>query len=190
MILCEESGAFADLYRDLGYNVIVKDLKLDPKNGDVILMEHYAGHLDGLLMFPTCTHNAGSGARWWESKGEAAVREMLALDDACLRQVALHPELEFWMLEQPVGRLPKWYGPAKWNFQPHEFAGWADDPDSEAYTKRTCLWGKFNIPEKKEVEPVLGSIMHQKYGGKSEKTKEMRSKTPSGFARAFVAANH
>lgn len=61
-----------------------------------------------------------------------------------------------------------------------------------AYTKRTCLWGNFNLPEKRRVEPVKvcaqGSWL-QKLGGKSEKTKEARSETPLGFARAFAAAN-
>ena len=30
----------------------------------------------------------------------------------------------------------------------------------------------------------------QKYGGKSERTKELRSETPMGFAYAFYEANH
>jgi len=43
------------------------------------------------------------------------------------------------------------------------------------------------------VEPVKvceqGSWL-QKLGGKSEKTKTLRSATPMGFARAFYEANH
>lgn len=60
------------------------------------------------------------------------------------------------------------------------------------YTKRTCLWGKFKIPEKKRIEPIRvckqGSWL-QKLGGKSEKTKAARSVTPGGFAKAFYEAN-
>jgi len=70
-----------------------------------------------------------------------------------------------------------------------EFGGWCDNPAEDAYTKRTCLWGDFQEPEKKPVDPVDGSKMHRLYGGKSERTKEMRSMTPRGFARAFFAAN-
>lgn len=62
-----------------------------------------------------------------------------------------------------------------------------------AYTKRTGLWGKFNQPLKKSIPAVkLASqgTFTQKFGGKSEYTKEMRSFTPEGFAKAFYEANH
>lgn len=61
-----------------------------------------------------------------------------------------------------------------------------------AYTKRTCLWGDFRIPEKRRIEPVKvckqGSWL-QRLGGKSAKTKRARSDTPAGFAKAFFEAN-
>ena len=61
-----------------------------------------------------------------------------------------------------------------------------------AYTKRTQLWGRFNIPHKDPLEAVRvnsqGSWL-QSLGGKSEKTKMLRSLTPEGFALAFCAAN-
>ena len=60
----------------------------------------------------------------------------------------------------------------------------------DAYKKRTLLWGNFNTNLKKNpVEPVIPSPLHQKLGGKSAKTKELRSITPPGFARAFFEAN-
>jgi hypothetical protein len=62
----------------------------------------------------------------------------------------------------------------------------------DAYTKRTILYGNFNIPEKRRIEPVKscsqGSWV-QTLGGKSARTKELRSITPPGFARAFFEAN-
>lgn len=62
-----------------------------------------------------------------------------------------------------------------------------------AYNKKTGLWGNFNRDlETKRIEPVKcapqGSFT-QRLGGKSAKTKEARSNTPEGFARAFCAAN-
>jgi len=62
-----------------------------------------------------------------------------------------------------------------------------------AYTKKTGLWGCFNRNiEIKRIEPVKcapqGSFT-QRLGGKSEKTKELRSVTPLGFAKAFYQAN-
>lgn len=61
-----------------------------------------------------------------------------------------------------------------------------------AYTKKTGLWGDFNRQlVKNNVEPVRlckqGSFT-QLLGGKSERTKEMRSMTPRGFAKSFYDA--
>ena len=63
-----------------------------------------------------------------------------------------------------------------------------------AYTKKTGLWGEFNRDMPKlPVEPVRcckqGSPL-QLFGGKSDRTKELRSKTPLGFATAFYQANN
>ena len=62
-----------------------------------------------------------------------------------------------------------------------------------AYTKKTGLWGEFNRNmEKKPILPVKTSPQGsplQRLGGKSAKTKELRSKTPSGFSKAFYEAN-
>lgn len=89
-------------------------------------------------------------------------------------------EPEFWCLENPIGKLSKWIGHPKYIFQPYEFG----DP----YTKRTCLWGEFNIPKKTPVTPTKGSIM--KYSKGSRKDRPMnRSITPAGFAKAFYKAN-
>lgn len=64
---------------------------------------------------------------------------------------------------------------------------------SNAYTKYTGLWGEFNTDlVKKRIEPVKGAPTGsptQAMGGKSDKTKELRSITPAGFAMAFYEAN-
>jgi hypothetical protein len=73
-----------------------------------------------------------------------------------------------------------------WYFNPNEFAGW-DAPD-ECYTKKTGIWGNFKIPEKRAL-PVSGDSWIMRLGGKSERTKELRSMTPLGFSRAFYEAN-
>jgi hypothetical protein len=63
----------------------------------------------------------------------------------------------------------------------------------EAYTKKTGLWGNFNRNMKKmPIEPVKGNEWgspHMRLGGKSDRTKEIRSNTPKGFSRAFYEAN-
>lgn len=180
--LCDYTGIWSDPYREAGYDVI----QVDIKHGDDVRLFEYPGLIHGIIAQPPCTHFAGSGARWWADKGEEAIIEGIALVDACLRFVAVCSP-EWWVLENPVGRLPNWLGKWKMNYQPHEYAGWADDPKTEAYTKRTCLWGEFTPPEKKDIGNQLGSVMHRL--GPSEDRAAKRSITPTGFARAFFAAN-
>ena len=67
----------------------------------------------------------------------------------------------------------------------------------EAYTKKTGIWGSFGKPEKKPLDPVyITAATGERFspvawftGGKSAKTKELRSNTPLGFAMAFFEAN-
>jgi len=80
------------------------------------------------------------------------------------------------------GKLRKWIGEPTMSFNPCDYG----DP----YKKRTLLWGNFNTNlNKNPVEPIIPSPLHQNLGGKSEKTKELRSMTPQGFANAFFQAN-
>ena len=82
-----------------------------------------------------------------------SIRQGLALVDACYR-IATVTRAEVFALENPVGKLRKWIGEPVMRFQPNQYAGWADDPATEAYTKRTLLFGWFNTElEKREVDP-------------------------------------
>jgi hypothetical protein len=115
-------------------------------------------------------------------------------------------------------RLAPEIGEKKLTFDPWEFGGWTDVTEEErdrlavlgatphdqmtsedvglvkranAYTKRTVLWGCFQPPEKRPV-PLVRTTAQGSWlmalGGKSERTKEVRSVTPEGFARAFARA--
>lgn len=86
---------------------------------------------------------------------------------------------KFWCLENPIGRLVNYLGKPKMYFHPYEYG----DP----YTKKTCLWGQFNIPKKHLVEPVKKSPIY--YMPPSEQRTMLRSITPPGFAKAFFLAN-
>lgn len=180
--LCDYSGAWSKPYRDAGYNVIQVDLK---NGGDVRLLEHITAPVHGILAAPPCTAFAGSGAQYWPAKDASGETfAALALVDACLRQVAIHRPA-WWVLENPVGRLKRWLGPPKMYFHPCDYG----DP----YTKKTGLWGEFNTAlPLNPVEPIRacsqGSWI-QTLGGNSERTKELRSMTPAGFAQAFFKAN-
>ncbi len=89
-----------------------------------------------------------------------------------------------------------------YKFNPFEFGGYLPVNDihpqypeyitpRDAYKKKTCLWtgGGFELPALKEIPPLDmkgqgGSNQHNKLGGKSLKTKNIRSATPRGFAQA------
>jgi hypothetical protein len=169
----------------------------------------------GLLAAPPCDDFAVSGARWFAAKDSC--KERCGYNDMADNSVDLHIMLadavlllmdyikqltgyrfSFWVMENPVGRLetlmPQMKQYRKMLFNPCDFG----DP----YTKKTILWGEFNSNlSKTPVEPVFieykkkdGTItkfapQFAKTGGKSEKTKSIRSATPAGFARAFFEAN-
>lgn len=159
-----------------GYRVKQVDLK-SGMSQDVRLLK-FPSSVYGILAAPPCTIFAASGARW--KRTEAELTEALSIVDACLRLVALCSP-HFWALENPIGNLKDYLGDPVWYFDPCDYG----DP----YTKRTCLWGNFNKPKPCRVDSIEGSKMHLKYGGKSERTKILRSTTPIGFAKAFFEVN-
>ncbi len=181
--LCDLTGNWPRFYREAGYDVRLVDVK---HGQDVRLMHRPAEHIHGILAAPPCTVFANSGARWPRTPEEIAAG--LAVVDACLRFVAVCRPV-WWCLENPVGKLSRYLGEPVMRFDPCEFG----DP----YTKKTCLWGHFAPPvplvtTTRPVEPERvcsqGSWV-QRLGGKSDRTKEMRSATPLGFAKAFFEAN-
>lgn len=181
--LFDYSGNWPSFYKDAGYDVY----SLDIKNGmDILSIDRrdLPDDVYGILAAPPCTDFSGSGAQYWKIKDEdGRTAASLALIDKTLEIISWYPNLTFWALENPVGRLQT-LRPAlgkPWYFQPH----WFGDP----YTKKTGLWGKFNkdLP-RCDVEPDPNNWI-MKLGGKSERTKELRSMTPLEFAEAFFLAN-
>ena len=146
------------------------------------------GHYDIVFAFPPCTNLAVSGARWFQDKGLQGLIDGLGVVEAC-RRICVDNGAP-WMLENPVSTLSTYWRPPDHMFDPCDFAGYADDPDTEAYTKRTCLWvgGGFVFPHKRWVEPTLGSLFHRTPPGPDRG--DIRSVTPKGFARAVFDANH
>jgi hypothetical protein len=181
--LCGGTGSWSKPYTEAGgYEVIVVDpqewMGGEGATGDVRLFKHLKRPVHGILAAPPCTIFAVSGARWWEDKGEQALLDGLAVADACSRIVLLHRP-NWWVMENPVGRLRQYYGDPTYIFNPCDHG----DP----YTKKTLLWGDFKLPEKNPVEPKLGSLMHKLPPGPMRA--RMRSATPPGFAKAFFEAN-
>jgi len=149
------------------------------------------------------------------------IRQVLRLVDLFTPTDPEYDGTWFWAIENPVGRIGSLFPELNkpYYFNPYEYAGYLNPSQKDlaelqrirekegkditkseaefilkmnAYTKKTGLWGDYNIPVKDSIEPVKGSAQGsvlQRYGGKSLKTKNIRSQTPAGFAEAFYHAN-
>ncbi len=169
--LCGGSGNWSLPYREAGYDVRLVDLPQD-----VRLLEATPGQVHGILAAPPCTLFSKAGA--WVARTPDELKLALSIVDACLRAVVVHRPA-WWALENPVGILRRYLGKPVAMFDPCDYG----DP----WTKKTCLWGQFTMPQKQPVKP-LGSLMDRP-GCKSSRSKRERAKTPLGFARAFFQAN-
>ena len=205
--LCDYTGNWPKFYREAGYTVIQVDLKygddarlwpsrpsVTPRFPREFVDIRDLPKIHGVLAAPVCQFFSGSGAK--HPRSDEQILFALSLVDACLRIVhAVKPD--WWALENPVGKLVKWLGDPFFSFDPYMYGGYlAPDersslvfPCQDAYLKHTLLWGSFALPVKAPVTPAAGSIIHSKFGGKSERTKTFRSTTPMGFAKAFFQSN-
>ena len=201
--LFDYTGNWSKPYSEAGYNVI----QLDIKHGQDIFEDtipaaisyHQEGKkVHGILSAVPCTDFAVSGARWFKEKEtqpaqyfgkdvqfENTVDMSIGFVLATLFLVELF-QPKWWVIENPIGRLhtlvPE-VGNPKMYFNPCDFG--------EPYTKKTALYGEFNTRlYKTPVLALEGSKMWRLYGGKSDRTKELRSVTPVGFAKAFFNANN
>ena len=169
--LCGGTGAWSQPYRDAGYDVRLLTLPID-----IRLLHRLDDPIHGILAAPPCTVFANSGARW--PRTDAQMIEGLSVVDACLRAVFIYQPM-WWALENPVGELSRYLGKPTMYFDPCDYG----DP----YTKRTGLWGAFNLPKLNPVAPVKKSPIHHMAPGPERAAK--RSVTPAGFAHAFFEAN-
>ncbi len=157
------------------------------------------------MAFPVCTDMAVSGAAHFKRKAEANPSfqdEAVSYAVWCARLFnSLHVPF---FVENPVSVLAtKWRKPDH-SFHPYEYGEYLNDAeavhprwpeyiaDRDAYTKKTCLWtgNGFRMPTKiPTCKPTGYSTQHLKLGGKSQRTKDIRSATPRGFAKAIYEFN-
>jgi hypothetical protein len=169
--LCGGTGAWSRPYLEAGY-----DVRLITLPEQDVRYFHPPKHVYGILAAPPCTDFCISGVRWWPEKDRTkGLQEALSVVEACLR-IIKEAKPVFWALENPVGRLRRFIGAPRWYFQPYEFG----DP----WTKKTCIWGEHNIPEKHPVEPnyALVSSGHGRVLSENKKASYVSwtGGTPSG----------
>ena len=155
---------------------------------------------DLLFAFPPCTDLAVSGAAHFAAKGPQVRIDAMRLVYRA-RDLGERYAIPY-MIENPVSVIATEWRKPDYYFHPYEYGGYLPEdhvntepliPSKDAYPKKTCLWvgNGFRIPPIKPVDCPEGySPQHLYLGGKSERTKRIRSLTPEGFARAVYAANH
>jgi hypothetical protein len=190
--LFDYSGNWSWPYKANKYEVI----QVDIKHGIDILTWDYKQipkhRVLGILAAVPCTDFALSGAKHFKAKdADGRTAKSIELAQKAL-EIINYFEPDFWVVENPMSRIHKLIPElreVKYKFSPYEFAQYDPTPRNSQYIKQTWLWGKFNNPAKKPMEPVDGQKYWKTLGGKSERTKELRSNTPLGFAWAFFLAN-
>jgi len=181
--LFDRSGVMVKPWEDAGYSTLTVDVAKARHNGPSLVADIATLDTpicDVLFAFPPCTHLASSGARWWQGKGPEALEEAMLLVNAA---ILASTKAQYWMIENPIGRLSTVWRKPDWKFDPCDYAIYADNPALEAYTKRTCIWGNIPMPPKVAIPAIHGSKLHRL--SPSPDRAYLRSITPSGFAYAM-----
>lgn len=157
------------------------------------------------MAFPVCTDMAVSGARHFKRKAERDPEFQTKAVGYAVDCAELFEDIGCpYFVENPVSVLAtKWRKPDH-SFHPYEYGEYLSDAEAvhprwpdyiaerDAYTKKTCLWtgNGFRMPTKiPTCKPTGYSTQHLKLGGKSQRTKDIRSATPRGFAKAVYEFN-
>jgi len=171
---------------------------------NLALVQRHRGKAVIVLAFPPCTDLAVSGARHFRDKRRK--NPSFQIEAMQLVYIARDIAKELgapYAIENPVSMISSFWRKPDFIFDPYEFGGYLPEDDQhpkwpsyirarDAYPKKTCYWtgGGFVLPEKKRVPVRPGySLQTKKLGGKSKKTKEIRSMSPRGIARAIYLAN-
>ncbi|UNY40534.1 C-5-cytosine methyltransferase [Pararheinheimera phage vB_PsoM_KLER1-1] len=217
--LCDYTGIMVKPWVEAGYKAVLVDpqhseysldnnieriplflLNALSRLGEIIRTENVVF----VAAFPPCTDVAVSGAAHFEAKAAKdkhfqAKAALVAEQCRTLGEVSGAP----WFFENPVSVFASIFGKPNYTFDPYEYGGYLDEGDKhpeypdiiaprDAYPKKTCLWvgNDFLMPEKLPVPVRPGySDQHHKLGGRSIKTKNIRSATPRGFATAVFLTN-
>jgi len=199
--LFDYTGNWAKYYKENGWKVYLIDIK----HGIDILNWNYKQKFILIKLFRRlfkvvvlaaipCTDYALSGSRHFNDKDLDGRTDASQLLVAKTKEILDWINPDVWTVENPMSRihtLNTWLGSVKHKFNPCDYAGYDPTPDNSRYNKATWLWGKFNVPPSNRLEPFYkDNPGWRKLGGKSERTKELRSITPLGFAKAFYEYNH
>lgn len=202
--LCADIGSDTKPYKDAGYHVICIGKQYGVQNLNIKEMG-FAGQVYGVIANPVCTEfsiASGFDKKRDYEKGMFLVNHCLRIIDECDKD-----KLRFWVIENPAsGHLKDFLGTPRFTYEPWCYG----DP----WTKKTALWGKFNIPRLKyrlwkdvpknpnlyvrpsRTKPSM-AFLHKSAKKHIDSFKEFnvetdsdfRSLCPQGFAKAFFEEN-
>lgn len=210
--LCADTGSDTRYYDESDeYDVELVGERVGVENFSVTRWLHmhpqYTG-IHGIIANPVClefsTARHGGKARNPED-GMFLVKECQRI----IEEAKSYGELKFWVIENPAkGVLKNYLGKPKFQYEPW----WFGSP----WTKKTALWGEFNIPERKYTDwadvPKLDGLytrptrpkpslafMHKNHirfipefieaGFQPDSDMEFRSLCSQKFAKAFFEVN-
>lgn len=131
--LCADTGSDSFPYtQDPNYQVIIIGSDIGVEN------YHPPKNVYGVFANPPCTEFSRARAGGKPRLGEDGMR----LVKECQRIISECGDLKFWVIENPAtGALRTFLGKPTYEYQPW----WYGSP----WTKKTALWGDFNIPQRK-----------------------------------------
>jgi hypothetical protein len=130
--LCADTGSDSYPYRSGDYEVICIGKNIGVEN------YHPPKDVYGVFANPPCTNFSSVRTTAKIPRNE---EEGMRLVKECQRIISECNPV-FWVIENPAtGLLKKYLGQPRFTYQPWEFGS--------PWSKKTALWGKFNIPEKK-----------------------------------------
>ena len=186
--LCATMGSDSLPYKEAGYDVrlIGKDIGVEnynpPDNVYGIIANPVCRDFSIALTKPKIPRDL--------ERGMFLVKHCLRISWECLYKIkrTAYPvsPLKFWYIENPATGYLRWFlGKPAFEYQPYEYG--------EMYSKKTALWGYFNIPKKPLLYNPIKSNMNfcksKEILKKMPVGSELRSKCPYNFSKAFFESN-
>lgn len=136
--LCADTGSDTKPYKDNGYKVILVGSDIGVENFIPPKKVH------GIIANPVCAEFSFAREGYLfggKKKQKTNPKQGMSMVDEC-RRIIEQTDPVWWVIENPAkGKLKNYIGPPRYMYEPW----WYGSP----WTKKTALWGKFNIPERK-----------------------------------------
>ena len=202
--LCGGTGNWSKPYKEAGYKVIIITL---PEH-DVFRVNYYykkvilqdgteipVDKIYGILAAPTCTHFSLARTTAKTPRDLAGAYKLIQACLDIIHYCRIEGGLKFWALENPVGYLRQLLGKPPLTFNPNDYGA--------NYTKKTDLWGYYNMPKKNKKQMSEDEIAKCAINNRElpklpsdyvlpdnfRPQQARRSMTDEHFATAFFKAN-